>query len=312
MTPAAAFYCVADERYFPGAVGLINSLRLVGHTEPIHLLDCGLTDPQRELLAGEAELLATPDDRPPWLLKTVAPLARPADVMVLLDTDLVATRSLAPLVERAAQGRLVAFADPADRYDPDWGELLGLGETRRGTYVSSAVMCADRELGGELLGLLSERQSAVDFERTFWRSDEPGYPFRFADQDVLNAILATRIESDRLDALEARLAPTPPFTGLRLDDERTLRCSYSDGTEPFFVHHHVVRPWLEPTHHGVYSRLLRRLLISDDVAIRVPEETIAPWLRSGPRAWAQRISINARERLRWHVREPLARRRAAG
>jgi hypothetical protein len=309
---AAAFYCVADERYFPGAVGLINSLRLVGHTEPIHLLDCGLTDPQRELLAGEAELLATPDDRPPWLLKTVAPLARPADVMVLLDTDLVATRSLAPLVERAAQGRLVAFADPADRYDPDWGELLGLGETRRGTYVSSAVMCADRGLGGELLGLLSERQSVIDFDRTFWRADEAGYPFRFADQDVLNAILATRVESDRLDALEARLAPTPPFTGLRLDDERTLRCSYSDGTEPFFVHHHVVRPWLEPTHHGVYSRLLRRLLISDDVAIRVPEETIAPWLRSGPRAWAQRISINARERLRWHLREPLARRRAAG
>ena len=38
----AAFYCVADERYFLGAVGLINSLRLVGHDEPIHLLDCGL------------------------------------------------------------------------------------------------------------------------------------------------------------------------------------------------------------------------------------------------------------------------------
>ena len=310
MTPPAAFYCVADERYFPGAVGLINSLRLLGHTEPIHLLDCGLTASQRELLAGEAELVAAPDGRPPWLLKTVAPLVRPADVMVLLDTDLVATRSLAPLIERAAEGRLVAFADPADRYDPDWGELLGLGETRRGTYVSSAVVCADRELGAELLGLLSERQSAVDFERTFWRSDEPGYPFRFADQDVLNAILATRIESDRLEALEARLAPTPPFTGLRLDDERTLRCSYPDGAEPYFVHHHVVRPWLEPTHHGVYSRLLRRLLIAGDVAIRVPEEAIAPWLRSGPRAWARRMSINARERLRWHVREPLARRRA--
>ena len=27
----AAFYCVADERYFLGAVAMINSLRLVGH-----------------------------------------------------------------------------------------------------------------------------------------------------------------------------------------------------------------------------------------------------------------------------------------
>ena len=31
----AAFYCVADERYFLGAVGLVNSLRLVGHDEPV-------------------------------------------------------------------------------------------------------------------------------------------------------------------------------------------------------------------------------------------------------------------------------------
>jgi hypothetical protein len=37
-SPQAAFYCVADERFFLGAVGLINSLRLVGHAEPIYLL----------------------------------------------------------------------------------------------------------------------------------------------------------------------------------------------------------------------------------------------------------------------------------
>ena len=47
MSAAAAFYCVADSRYFPGAVGLVNSLRLVGHREPILVLDTGLTDAQR-------------------------------------------------------------------------------------------------------------------------------------------------------------------------------------------------------------------------------------------------------------------------
>ena len=305
-----AFYCVADERYFTGAVGLVNSLRLLGHRDPIFLLDCGLTAAQRDLLSAEVELVVSPEDRPPWLLKTVAPLSHPADVMVLLDTDIVATRPLGELFERAAAGRLVAFADPADRFDPDWGELLGLGTPRRGTYVSSAALCVGRELGAEVLGLLADRQSAVDFERSFWRADEPGYPFRFADQDVLNAILATRIGPDRVDALDSRLAPTPPFSGLAVTDEATLRCSYADGAEPFLVHHHVVRPWLEPTHHGVYSRLLRRLLIGDDVAIRVPEEAIPLWLRSGPRAWAHRLRINVGERLRWHVREPLARRRA--
>src|SRR6266511_2028041 len=280
MAPEAAFYCVADARYFAGAVGLVNSLRLVGHDEPIYLLDCGLTGPQRELLAACVTVVAAPTDAPPWLLKTAAPLAHPADVMVLLDTDVVVTRSLRPLIERAAGGHLVAFENPIDRFVPEWGELL-------------------------------------DFGRTFWRRNEPGYPFTYADQDVLNAILATRVAPDLLVALDARLAPTPPFTGLRVIDERALRCAYDDGVEPYLVHHHVVRPWLEPTHHGVYSRLLRRLLVGPEIPIRVPKDAIPLWLRSGPLAWAKRVSINARERFRWHVREPLEARirrraRAAG
>ena len=35
MRRDGAFYTVADARYFLGAVGMINSLRLVGHDEPI-------------------------------------------------------------------------------------------------------------------------------------------------------------------------------------------------------------------------------------------------------------------------------------
>ena len=34
------------------------------------------------------------------------------------------------------------------------------------------------------------------------------------------------------------------------------------------IHQYVRKPWLEATYHGVYSRLLRRLLIADDVAVR--------------------------------------------
>ncbi len=68
----AAFYCVADERYFLGAAALISSLRLHGHTEPIFLLDCGLTPAQRRMLAREATIVAGEPDTPPYLLKTVA------------------------------------------------------------------------------------------------------------------------------------------------------------------------------------------------------------------------------------------------
>ena len=296
MSDPVAFYCVADREYFPGAAALVNSLRLVGHDEPINLLDCGLTDFQRRLLDRHVSVIPRPRDRPPWLLKTVAPLQRPAGVRVMLDADMVATRSLAPLIDEARDGRVVAFRNPVDRFVPEWGELLGLGPARRGPYLSSAAIIAGEPLAGEVLGLISERQEAVDFELTHWRGNAPGYPFTFADQDVFNAVLATRVDPERIVALDGCLAPTPPFDGLSLVDATTLHCSYEDGTVPFLVHHHVNKPWLERTHEGVYSQLLRRLLLRDDVAVPVPEDEIAPWLRRGPRAWAERKLINLRER----------------
>ena len=307
----AAFYCVADERYFLGAVGLVNSLRLQGHSEPIYLLDCGLSERQRELIAPEVELVAGPRETPPWLLKTVAPLAHPAEVMVLIDTDMIATRPLGELIEAAAGGRVVAFRNDRQRFFAQWGELTGLGPATRRPYVSSGLVALGPGIGGQLLELLERLQPIVDFERTYWRRNERGYPFLYADQDVLNAILATRLDPRQLTVLDERLAATPPFRGLRVVDERRLRCAYGDRTEPFFVHHHVAKPWLEPTHHGVYSRLLRRLLIGDDVAVTVPEAMIPLRFRGGPLAYMERKRINARERWRWHVREPLAARREA-
>ena len=306
---SAAFYCVADSRYFLGAVGLVNSLRLVGHREPIYLLDCGLDDEQRRLLEGEVTLVGAPQHAPPTLLKTIAPLAHPADVMVLIDTDLIVTRRLEEPIAAAARGRVVAFRNDTERHVPEWGELLDLGPVRPQPYVSFALVAFDRALGTEVLRLLAERQAQIDFERTYWRERRiTDYPLLYADQDVLNAILASRVEPDRLLALDQALAPLPPFSGLRVVDERALRCAYADGVEPYVVHHWLAKPWLEPTHHGVYSRLLRRLLVGEELAIRVPERLIPLRFRAGLRAYAERTRINVRERFRYHVREPLAAR----
>jgi hypothetical protein len=304
----AAFYCVADDRYFLGAVGLVNSLRLVGHTEPVFVLDCGLGSQERELVSEEATLVPAPSEAPPWLLKTVAPLRHPAEVMVLIDADVVVTRSLAEIVEAAAAGRVVAVENDRQRFVPEWGELLGLGSPRRQPYVSSGLVAVDRTLGRDVLALMDELRDRVDFELTFWRRNVPDYPFLYADQDVLNAILACRVARERLLALEHRLAPTPPFRGLRVVDETALRCRYGDGVEPLAVHHFATKPWLEPTHHGVYSRLLRRLLVGPDVALRVAPERLPLRLRTGLRAYADRKRVNAGQHFRWYVREPLAAR----
>jgi len=296
-----AFYCVSDARYFLGAVGMLNSLRLLGHREPVYILDRGLEQAQRELLSGAATVVPATGARPAQLQKTVAPIAHPAEVMVLIDADMIVTRPLTSLIERAARGGVVAFRDRQDRFAADWGEILGLGESRRGPYVSSGIAFFGGELGHEVIALMSERQDRIDFSRTFWRRNVRDYPFLYADQDVLNAILATRVPPERLVALDASLAATPPFRKLRLLDERGLRCAYADGTEPYVLHQFVRKPWLEPMYHGIYSRLLARLLLADDVPVRVPESEVPLRMRSGARAAAERTAVNVRDLGRFYV-----------
>jgi hypothetical protein len=297
-----AFYCVADKRYFLGAVGLINSLRLQGHDEPIFVLDAGLETGQRGVLESHVTLVDAPTGTPPHLLKTIAPVANPAEVMVLIDADMIVTRSLAALIRAAADGRVVAAEDGLDRYVPEWGELLGLGPARPGPYVCSGLVLAGGSPGDELLSLIDAGQKRVVYERTYYGENDPAYPFRFPEQDVLNAILRSRFDPDTLVAIEGRLAVTPPFSGLRVIDERTLRCAFDDGTEPYVLHHHGPKPWLERLYHGVYSRLLRRLLVRDDVAVKPRRGEVPLRLRTGPLAYADRQLANARWLVRWHLR----------
>jgi hypothetical protein len=297
----AAFYCVADRRYFLGAVGLVNSLRLVGHTEPIHLLDCGLTDAQRELLAAEVRLVEGPEDAAPHVLKAIAPLRHPAEVMVMIDTDMIATRSLAPLIAETSGGRVVAFRDQQDRYLPEWGELLGLGASRPGPYVSSGLVVLGGGIGREIVRLLDELRAAVDFDLTFWRRNVSDYPLLYADQDLLNAILRTQVEPGQLVALDQRLAAIPPYRGLRLLDETALRCGYRDGVEPYVVHQYVRKPWLEPMYHGLFSRLFARSLLGPRVALRVPEEQIPLRLRAGALARVERARVDLLDVFRRYV-----------
>jgi len=305
---AAAFYCMSSDVYFLGVVAMVNSLRLVGHDELIYLLDCGLEPAQRELLEPQVTVVDPPRDAPPYSLKAVAPRAHPADVRVLIDADMIAVRSLHPLMEKVAGGGVLAFKDRVPRFVPEWGELLDIGPVEPQPHVSTGLVCIGGARGADLLELWDDRLLRIDYERSTWGRDDPGYALRYGDQDVLNAILASRFEAGELVALDDRLAPVPPFAGLRVADDRTLRCVYPDGTEPYVVHHFVAKPWLEPTHHGVYSQLLRRLLVGPGIAIRVPERMIPLRLRGGPLAWAERTRVNLGQRWRFHVREPLAAR----
>jgi hypothetical protein len=312
-TPDTAFYAVANSRYFLGAVGMLNSLRLLGHREPVYVLDCGLTQRQRDLLAPHVTLVPAPRQGPPYLLKTIAPLRHPAKLTVLIDTDVIVTRPLTELIEQAGRGTVAAFRTAYDRFFPQWGELLGLGTVRRRPYVCSALVLLGGEEGQEVLRLMDEGQARVpaagesrgprEFFRTVARS-----PLQLADQDVLNAVLSTRTEPDRLVTLEHGLAPEPPFQGLRLFGDDALGCAYRDGSEPYVLHHLGPKPWLVPMRDGPYSRLLARLLFGPGIEVRVSEADVPLRLRKGLLAGASRKLAGLQDHFRSSIREPLTRR----
>ena len=291
---------------------MLNSLRLLGHAEPLYVMDCGLTTRQRDMLAPHASVVTAPRQAPPYLSKTILPLQHPAEVVVLIDADVIVTRALTKLIDQARGGKVIAFRTIYDRFFPEWGDLLGLGPARRQPYVCSAVVFLGGQEGHEVLRLMDEGQAQVppptrlppDPSRFF--STVAHSPLQLADQDVLNAVLSTRPEPERFVALEHGLAPEPPFAGLRPVGEDGIRYAAGDGTEPYLLHHLGAKPWLVPMRDSPYSRLLSRMLLEQGLEVGVPEGDVPVRLRRGPRAAVSRALASLRDGFRSRVREPLA------
>lgn len=281
--PGVAIYSVCDARFFLGLVALVNSLRVHGHRERIYVVDCGLTGAQRETLSDEATILKAPADLAPQLLKYAGPAQAPADVMVLVDADIIVTRPLDPLVEAALDGKIVAFTDTLeDRFYDSWSELLGLGHLRRQPYVNSGFLVLPRARGLELLEQLEQHQRRIDVSETILEGGPPGNPFYFPDQDVLNALLASTFRADELMIMSGLFAPHPPFAGVSVIDARDVRCAYTDGETPYALHHVLhQKPWLAATKPTPYSELLPRLWLGSDVAVKPDPRDVPLRFRSG-------------------------------
>ena len=222
-----AVFCVANASHFPGAVALVNSLRLTGWGDEIVIVDCGLEPEQRSLLAREARIVpASEGPDPPQLVKVAGPLSYPTETAIVLDADMIVTRAIEPLVAEAERtGRMLAVADRLeDRFDERWGDLLGLGELRKHPYVNCGLLIVPAGVGERLFGLWRDAQAHIDLGRSLLGGGRPSDPLFFADQDVLNAVLGSeRFTADELTVLDFRTAPHAPFPGLRIIDARRLR-----------------------------------------------------------------------------------------
>lgn len=255
-----AYYTIGDALFYPGLIGLLNSLRLVGERAPLYVVDCGFTETQRATLAPHVSLIPMRRGLHPVLQKATAPVAHAAEIMVLIDADMLVMRPLTPLFDEAASGRLVAFEDAGhrDRFFPEWS-AMGLGTPRRGPYLNCGLLIFSATTGSDFLPLFIELQEQLDPADTHFGGADVANPLYFADQDVLNIIASTRFNG-RITRVDHRLAPVPPFPGLQVRHDGRFACAYENGDVPYLLHHVRAKPWLAPMKANTYSELLTRVV----------------------------------------------------
>jgi hypothetical protein len=212
--------------------------------------------------------------------------------VVLLDADVIVTRPLTELISRASQGFLIGFENDRQRYFGEWASLLRLEGLRRAPYLSTSAMFMDGSLAEDVIPLARERQMSVDRRGTWLERGSESHPLYYLDQDVFNAVVASRLRQDQVIALDRRMSANPPFPGLRLVDRGSLRCMYQDGTEPYMLHHWAKKPWLVRMRSNVYSRLLTRLLLSSDVPLQFPASDLPLRLRRSLAGRAEQAAID--------------------
>ena len=236
------------------------------------MLDCGLTPASASCSPPEATVVAARRaDAPPWLLKTVAPLAHPAEVDGA-DRRRHDRHPAADRADRAAPprpgGRRSRTTPTAS--SPEWGELLDLASRSRGARTSPpGSWSLGGDTGAEVLRLMDDRQepsrlsSAVLRQRRARLSLSLPRPGR-AQRDPLHPGGTRRAGR----SWSTRLAAIPPFAACACSTRRGCACAIADGAEPYVLHHFDRKPWLGPIYHGLYSRLLSRLWLGSDVALR--------------------------------------------
>lgn len=291
-----AFYCVCNHTHFLGLVALINSMRLVGHDETVYVLDCGLEPDQRRLLDAHAVLEPAPRSVHPVMLKNVLPLRRPAEVMAVVDVDVIVTRPIVDLVETTRrEGKPLFFLnDRTDRFHPEWEEL-GFGPPVPHEYITTGQYVLPAEAGQRFLKVFEGALRRLDLTQTLInREIRPRDPFYYPEMDVLNALVGTAIPMESFLLAEPDLVAYWPFPDLRVEDTKALDCRLPTGFRPALLHHILEKPWVVPVSSNPYTRLMTRLLCESDVAIRVPRVMIPRRLRPGRVPAVVRASADVR------------------
>lgn len=285
---AATFYTVTDSDFFPGTVALLNSLRLVGHNEPLVVLDNGLTASKRERLEGVASVVDLPSGSTLVAPPTLKPFPRfigASGTIVLIDSDMIVTASLASTLALAEQGQICLYPDPEDaRWFAEWEELFSLSrQPRRQTYVNSGLVAFSVDRWPCLLEDWWAACLRVPADRMFTVEDQP---LRYGDQDALNGILMSEVDAESIVVLPRWGVSIPHKRQPTVIDQDTLACTCDEGRVSILHHYGRPKVWSRTGRQRLrfpeaYVRLFPRVVSGRDVALRLAPSEVPWWLRLG-------------------------------
>ena len=289
------FYAVSSARYFPGVVGLLNSLRITGHQHQLVVGSVGLTAQQKAALTEHCRVEEIPVGAKsnPLLYKPFPYLLNPDGIVIVLDADIIVTSSLKRIFKQAEEGKICVFPDPGgdDRWFVEWESLLQLSSSlRHQRYINSGFVAFSTAHWPNLLHRWWSACQLIPPSRTFGYNDLNDDPLLWGDQDALNAILMSEFPEDALAIFPMEEGPTS--SAMRkageVIDTQSLACTYQGHRVMLFQSTSSPKPWeftgWKRVWKNPYVILLSRVLSGTDVALKIPKMDLPIWLRSGRRS----------------------------
>lgn len=283
---STTWFTVSDDRFFPGVVALINSLRVTGNEGAVVVADLGLRPDQRARLQRVATVVDLSDEHlgNPMLYKAFPHALEVRGQVVVIDSDMIVAAPLDDLLVDVAEGRIVLLRDRTQpqRWFREWEELFGLrSPLREGPYQNSGFLAFDAARWPDLLQRWWELCQLIPTSATRAGGGAWEDPLWDADQDALNALLLSEVPAGTVRLYAQDTASV--LHEVRVLDRRSLRCARND-SEPVRVLHHTgtPKPW-QPggvlrVRRNAYVRLLPRLLLADDVALQLSPQDLPRWL----------------------------------
>ena len=290
VSPQVRFFTSADSRFFVGAAAMLNSLAISGNRGDAFVLDVGLHPEQRERISQVAEVLTLPPKLRglhPLFAKLTPDVFWSDGVVVLLDSDMLVTSSLDPLVDQAAAGKIAVHPDHEITLGRQFPEMVT-------TFELKAPLRPQRTVNTSPLAISLEHWP--DFLERWRRACErlpPDWPERgfgplgLADQDALNAILMSEVPPEAIwIGPETSTVHADELSGVQILDAETLTCLHR-GETPLVLHYGLspkawqAAGWRRVRASDAYIRLLRRVLFAHDVGIPAQRREVPIWLRAG-------------------------------